>query len=69
MRQTGRPDAEQRRLQRGLALALVWSSRFRDGIPALDAALAQNPDDADVRRALADARAGVARAPTDGVAP
>jgi tetratricopeptide (TPR) repeat protein len=69
LRQDGRPRAEQRRLRRGLAFALLWSGRSGEAIPALEGVLAQDPDDAEARRALADARAGTVRAPTDGASP
>lgn len=49
------------RLRRGLAFALLWSSQFREAIPALQAILRQDSRDGDVRKALADAFVGAAR--------
>jgi tetratricopeptide (TPR) repeat protein len=61
LRSGERTAQETQRLRRGLAFALLWSSQFREAIPALQAVLKQDPRDRDVRRALADAYIGAAR--------
>jgi len=61
LRSGERTAQETQRLRRGLAFALLWSSQFREAIPALQAILKQNPRDNDVRKALADAYVGAAR--------
>ncbi|RDI62025.1 tetratricopeptide repeat protein [Microvirga subterranea] len=61
LRSGERTAQETQRLRRGLAFALLWSSQFREAIPALQAILKQSPRDNDVRKALADAYVGAAR--------
>ncbi|HYF56224.1 MAG TPA: tetratricopeptide repeat protein, partial [Salinarimonas sp.] len=56
LRQTDRPAEELARLRRGLAFALLWSGSFAEASRALEEVLAAAPDDAEVRKALADAR-------------
>ncbi|UVF17615.1 tetratricopeptide repeat protein [Microvirga terrae] len=71
LRDGGRPADQQRRLRRGLAYALLWSGQFPAALGALEEALREAPDDAQLRQGLADARAGVSRpaAPTARTAP
>jgi tetratricopeptide (TPR) repeat protein len=61
LRQGDRPEAERRRVRRGLAFALLWSSGFREAVPAWQAILRENPRDDEARKALSDALVGAAR--------
>lgn len=63
LRDGSRPADQQRRLRRGLAFALLWSGQFPVAVGALEEALREAPDDAQIRQGLADARAGAARTP------
>lgn len=55
------PAAQRQQTERALAFALLWSSRFREAIPALQAIVNGNPRDRDARTALSDALIGAAR--------
>ncbi len=63
LRDGSRPADQQRRLRRGLAFALLWSGQFPAAGGALEEALREAPDDAQIRQGLADVRAGVGRTP------
>jgi len=47
--------------ERGLAFALLWSSRFQEAIPAWEVRLKADPDSDEARKALSDAFTGAAR--------
>jgi tetratricopeptide (TPR) repeat protein len=54
-------SANRERAERGLAFALLWSSRFQESIPAWEARLRTNPGSDEARKALSDALVGAAR--------
>jgi len=56
-----RPEAERRRVRRGLAFALLWSSQFREAIAAWQPIVQENTRDHEARRAFSDALVGGAR--------
>ncbi|WP_134500354.1 tetratricopeptide repeat protein [Microvirga pakistanensis] len=64
LRDGGRPQDQQRRLRRGLAFALLWSGQFPAAVSALEAEQRIAPDDAEIRRGLAEAREGAERGKT-----
>ncbi|MBB3021566.1 tetratricopeptide (TPR) repeat protein [Microvirga lupini] len=53
--------ANRERAERGLAFALLWSSRFQEAIPAWEARLRTDPGSDEARKALSDALVGAAR--------
>jgi tetratricopeptide (TPR) repeat protein len=61
LRDGQRPEAERRRVRRGLAFALLWSNQFREAITAWQPLLRENPRDEEARKAFSDALVGAAR--------
>jgi tetratricopeptide (TPR) repeat protein len=61
LRDGQRPEAERRRLRRGLAFALLWSNQFREAIAAWQPLFRENPRDEEARKAFSDALVGAAR--------
>ena len=61
LREGQRSEAERRRLRRGLAFALLWSSQFREAIAAWQAIFREDMRDDEARKALSDALVGAAR--------
>jgi tetratricopeptide (TPR) repeat protein len=61
LRDGQRPEAESRRVRRGLAFALLWSSQFREAISAWQRIVRENPRDDEARKAFSDALVGAAR--------
>jgi tetratricopeptide (TPR) repeat protein len=67
----GLDAGEGARARRGLAFALLWSGQSRAAVGALTDVVASAPEDAEAKKALADARAastGSKRAPAPGAA-
>ncbi len=50
--------ATRERAERGLAFALLWSSRFQEAVPAWEARLMADPGSDEARKALSDALVG-----------
>ncbi|MDF2970461.1 MAG: repeat-containing protein, partial [Microvirga sp.] len=61
LRDGQRPEAERRRVRRGLAFALLWSNQFREAIAAWQPLFRENPRDEEARKAFTDALVGAAR--------
>ncbi|MFD0462996.1 tetratricopeptide repeat protein [Microvirga aerilata] len=61
LRDGQRPEAERRRVRRGLAFALLWSNQFREAIGAWQPIFRENPRDEEARKAFSDALVGAAR--------
>lgn len=61
LRDGQRPEAERRRVRRGLAFALLWSNQFREAIAAWQPLFRENPRDEETRKAFSDALVGAAR--------
>jgi tetratricopeptide (TPR) repeat protein len=61
LRDGQRPEAERRRVRRGLAFALLWSNQFREAIAAWQTIFRENPRDDEARKAFSDALVGAAR--------
>ncbi|MBM6582138.1 tetratricopeptide repeat protein [Microvirga sp. BT689] len=61
LRDGQRPEAERRRVRRGLAFALLWSNQFREAIAAWQLLYRENPRDEETRKAFSDALVGAAR--------
>ncbi|MEE1658240.1 tetratricopeptide repeat protein [Microvirga sp. CF3062] len=61
LRDGQRPEAERRRVRRGLAFALLWSNQFREAIAAWQPLFRENPLDEEARKAFSDALVGAAR--------
>jgi tetratricopeptide (TPR) repeat protein len=61
LREGQRPEAERRRIRRGLAFALLWSNQFREAIAAWQPLFRENPRDEETRKAFSDALVGAAR--------
>ncbi|MBJ6127112.1 tetratricopeptide repeat protein [Microvirga splendida] len=61
LRDGQRPEAERRRVRRGLAFALLWSNQFREAIAAWQPLYRENPRDEETRKAFSDALVGAAR--------
>jgi tetratricopeptide (TPR) repeat protein len=61
LRDGQRPEAERRRVRRGLAFALLWSNQFREAIAAWQPLFRENARDEEARKAFSDALVGAAR--------
>lgn len=55
------PADQRRPTERALAFALLWSSQFREAIPALQTIVKNDPRDDQARKGLSDALIGAAR--------